>query len=394
MKTIDMDDVNPDGSGPEGKKFTRNDRKTITVRKVVWAGAAFIAIFSVFILAATGSLGIVEVEDNQVAVHVNYITGSKEVDTNPGYKIYAPFFQGVFTLDKTPQKYLMEGKVMDGNNSAPFLTVRASDGSNFWFESLEIQYVLIPGAAADVIEDSGVGDGFKRDWIRAYARSILRDEFGRFSAVEVADPSSYQTARVRSTDRMNEYLGPHGIEILQIITPKPRFDTRYENAIEERKVADQDVERLKAKEEQLLQEREQRLALVSKEKEIEWQSLQGDLVKAVKEAERQSILIKKGADRYKITREAEGQQELDRQTAEAEGLVAKYTKEAEGIRARTEALEKKGRVVVREALIQKLSNIHFTLVPYSRDPEPKRLEHTNANTAARNSALEGNKEEN
>ena len=394
MKTIDMDDVNPDDSGPEGQKFRRNDRKTITVSRVAWAGAAFIAIFSVFILAATGSLGIVEVEDNQVAVHVNYITGSKEVDTNPGYKIYAPFFQGVFTLDKTPQKYLMEGKVMDGNNSAPFLTVRASDGSNFWFESLEIQYVLIPSAAAGVIEDSGIGDGFKRDWIRAYARSVLRDEFGRFSAVEVADPSSYQTARVRSTDRMNEYLGPHGIEILQIITPKPRFDTRYENAIEERKVADQDVERLKAKEEQLLQEREQRLALVSKEKEIEWQSLQGDLVKAVKEAERQSILIKKGADRYKITREAEGQQELDRQTAEAEGLVAKYTKEAEGIRARTEALEKKGRVVVREALIQKLSNIHFTLVPYSRDPEPKRLEHTNANTAARNSALEGNKEEN
>jgi regulator of protease activity HflC (stomatin/prohibitin superfamily) len=207
---------------------------------------------------------------------------------------------------------------------------------------------------------------------------VLRDEFGRFSAVEVADPSSYTTARVRSTERLNEYLEPHGIRILQIITPKPRFDARYEEAIEERKVADQEVERLKQRELQLLQERERELALVQKEKEIQWEELQGDLKKRELESQREAIQITKEADRYKVTREAEGQQQLDRLTAESQGLVAKYTKEAEGIRARAEALEARGRVVVREALIEKLSRISFTLVPYSRDPMPKRLEHSDA----------------
>ena len=96
-----------------------------------------------------------------------------------------------------------------------------------------------------------------------------------------------------------------------------------------------------------------------------------------KEAEKESIFVQKGADRYKVTREAEGQAERDRDVAEAEGLVAKYTKEAEGIRARAAALEKKGAVIVREALIAKLANIRFTLVPYNRDPSPKRLEHMN-----------------
>jgi hypothetical protein len=393
MKTIDMDDVNPsDGSEPR-RSGPNKDRGgggagVPAAKKLVGMGLVALAALALMVLGVSGNLGIVEVEDNQIAVHVNYVTGKKEVDQNPGYKIYLPFIQSVFILDKTPQKYLMERNEMSDYNNAPFLTVRAADGSNFWFESLEIQYALIPGESAAVIEDSGTGEGFKRDWIRAYARSILRDEFGRFSAVEVADPSSYQTARVKSTDRLNEYLNPHGIQILQIITPKPRFDKRYEQAIEERKVADQDVERLKAKEEQLLQEREQQLALVSKEKEIEWQSLQGDLIKAVKEAERESILITKGADRYKITREAQGQQELDRYTAQAAGMVAKYTKEAEGIRARTEALEKKGRVVVREALIEKLSNIEFTLVPYSRDPQPKRLEHSDGSSISERGSLE------
>ena len=33
---------------------------------------------------------------------------------------------------------------------------------------------------------------------------------------------------------------------------------------------------------------------------------------------------------------------------------------------------------MREAIIEKLASIRFTLIPYSRDPEPKRLEHLHA----------------
>jgi membrane protease subunit HflC len=360
--------------------------KKVSAKGLLSGAVVAFAIFLLVGLGLSGNLGFVVVDDSEIAVTLNYVTGEREAITTPGVKTYIPFLQGVFKLDRTPQKYLMEGKGMRDDHHAPFLTVRASDGSNFWFESLEIQYAILPGAAVEVLDDSGLGDGFKRDWVRAYARSVLRDEFGRFSAVEVADPSSYQAARIRSTERLNEYLNPHGIEVLQILTPKPRFDPKYEKAIEDRKVADQDVERLKELENQLIQERAQQLALVEKEKEIEWQELQGDLVREQKEAEKESIFVQKGADRYKVTREAEGQAERDREFAEAEGLTAKYTKEAEGIRARAEALEKKGAVVVREALIAKLANIRFTLVPYNRDPSPKRLEHMNGTVIERESA--------
>ena len=382
MKTIDMDDEPPQdgGKGPRRPSYSgRKDGPQVKLppAKTLLSGCLVVSfIGTVLVLALSGNLGVVTVEDSEVAVKVNYISGDKEVITTPGYKLYIPFVQGVYKLDRTPQQFLMEGSGRQSENSAPFLTVRASDGSNFRFESLEIQYEIIPGMSDTIIEDSGVGDGFKRDWIRAFARSVLRDEFGRFSAVEVADPSSYQAARVRSTERLNEYLAPHGIKIVQIITPKPRFDPRYEEAIEERKVADQEVERLKQREAQLLQEREQALALVKKEKEIQWEELLGELKKLELESQRDAIQITKEADRYKVTREAEGQQQLDKLTAEAEGLTAKYTKEAEGITARAAALEARGRVVVREALIEKLTGIRFTLVPYSRDPMPKRLEHS------------------
>ena len=42
----------------------------------------------------------------------------------------------------------------------------------------------------------------------------------------------------------------------------------------------------------------------------------------------------------------------------------------------TKALEQRGEVVVREALVEKLLGVRFTLVPYSRDPAPERLEHS------------------
>ena len=78
-----------------------------------------------------------------------------------------------------------------GKRLRPILTVRASDGSNFRIDDLTILYEVIPGEAGKVLHDSGPGTGFKEEWIKAYARSILRDEFGRYTAVDVADPTVY-----------------------------------------------------------------------------------------------------------------------------------------------------------------------------------------------------------
>ena len=66
---------------------------------------------------------------------------------------------------------------------------------------------------------------------------------------------------------------------------------------------------------------------------------------------------------------------------EARGLEAKYTREAEGIESQALALAERGEVVVREAIIEKLLGVQFTLIPYSRDAEPKRLEHIDARSS-------------
>ncbi len=330
----------------------------------------------VLVLAVTGRLGVTQVEANEVAVRVNYLTGAETVITQPGYQFYLPYLQGVFTFDRTTQEYVMSGDHYSGTNQAPKLTVRANDGSNFWFEELKIQYEIIPGEAGIVLNDSGRGELFKEEWIKAHARSILRDEFGRYSAVEVANPTVYKRAPEEARRRMNEILHQHGVDVVRIITPNPKFDPAYEHAIETRKEADQEVQELQARAQQLEQVREQRLAAVRKEKEVEMQSLTGELARERLTAEREAIRITKAADAYSAMRVAEGEAELARLSAEARGLTAKYQNEAEGITSRAQALEERGRVVVREALVDKLLGVKFTLVPYSKDPAPQRLEHS------------------
>ena len=337
------------------------------------AGIIFVALIG--IAFATGRLGIISIADGQVGVLVSYMGGKKEVITDPGIRIYIPAVQEIFLFDKTSQEFRMQGERFLNENHVPKLTVRANDGSNFFFEELTILYQIIPGDAAKILEDSGSGDGFKMNWIKAYARSVLRDEFGRFSAVDAADPTQFKAATSASHIRLNELLSPHGLEVTKVITPKPKFDAKYERAIEDRKEADQEVERLRAREEQLVEEKKKSLAAVLKEKEIEKTSLVGDLRRELLSAEQESIRVSRGADAFAIERKLDGQGFLAERIAEARGLEAKYTKEAEGLASRVKALEDRGQVVVRETLIQKLGQITFTFLPYSRDPQPKRLEH-------------------
>jgi regulator of protease activity HflC (stomatin/prohibitin superfamily) len=301
----------------------------------------------------------------------------------PGYCFYMPFIEEVYILDKSQQKFVMQGERYQSANHVPKLTVRASDGSSFYFEEMPIQYEIRPEMAATILYDSGPRDAFKEEWVKAHARSILRDEFGRFTAVQAANPTVFDQARIEAKRRLNETLQPHGIEVVLIGTPNPKFDQAYEQAIEDRKSADQEVERLDAKGEQLVEERERRLAAVEREKSVEMQELQGDLTRKLLEAERDRIQVEKAADAYATERRVSGEAQRGELTEQARGMVVKYTKEAEGIASQAQALEQRGAVVVREALIQKLTGIRFTLVPYSRDPAPQRLEHSDLRDATR-----------
>jgi len=338
-------------------------------------GVLFLLLVLVGAGLLTGRAGIVEISEREVGVIVNYMTGEEELVNQPGYRIFVPILEQAFKFDKSPNEFVMEGTKDRDSNHVKKLTVRANDGSNFWFETLKIQYQLLPSHATYLLHDSGEGEAFKQNWVRAYARSILRDEFGRYSAEEVADPSGYKTATANAKKRLNDSLRPHGVEIFKIITPKPKFEASYEKAIEDRKVANQQVEKLKIEANQLLKERDRRLANIERDKATEYELLLGTLEAQRISAEKDAVEVQKSADAWAITQRGAGQAEKDALLAEARGLETAARKEAEGLTARVEALAKRGDILVRETLAKKLASISFEIIPYRRDPAPVRLEH-------------------
>ena len=343
-------------------------------KRVAMGCLGFTLVGALAIILLTGQGGIVEVKDTQVAVVVNYLTGESKVVTQPGYSFFVPFLKQAFLFDKSVQEFQMSGDVDRDNNHVSKLTVRANDGSNFGFDEVNIQYELLPAMADFVLTDSGSGDAFKSNWVRAYARSILRDEFGKFSASEVADPTNYNTATFEAKARLNAVLREHGIQIIQIITPKPKFDESYERAIEDRKVANQEVERIKARAEQLRRERDRLLAEIESEKAVEYEVLKGSLEAERISAEREQVRVERSADAYKTRLVGEGQAALAAMIAQARAAREKATKEAEGLKAKADALALKGEVLVRERLAERLADIEFELIPYTRDAAPDRVE--------------------
>lgn len=364
---------------PSGRPFNF-DVGNLPIRRIVAIVAVLIVIGLAVFFVKSGRGGLVDVADTEVAVIVNYITGNSRLVEQPGYQIFLPFFEQAFLFDASPNLFLMEGERDIDPNHVKKLTVRANDGSNFWFETLEIQYRLVPARAPYLLHDSGPGTGFKQNWVRAFARSVLRDEFGRYSAEEVADPTSYKIATQKATQRLNDLLQVHGVEIIQIITPKPKFDALYEKAIEDRKVANQEVEKLKIKQEQLQRERERRLASIDRDKATEYEQLLGTLEANRIAAEKSRVQVEKAADAHKIEQVNYGRALEQELLARAGAREAQARKEAEGLNARVEALAARGEILVREALAEKLAQIRFSIVPYRRDPAPVRIEHMGAAT--------------
>jgi hypothetical protein len=319
--------------------------------------------------------GVVEVADDQAAVVVDALSGERTVSTVPGYRLFVPWKQEVHLLDKSPDELVFEGTAFNPPNVVPFIEVRGKDGSRFNFERFSLQYALITSAADRVLDDAGPGDGFKRDLARAYARAYLRDEINRLDPEEVIRPDNARAAMTRVMERLNRALASHGIEVLEVATPKPTFDKAFEDLLNRRKHGDLEVTRLQTLSTTLPLERERRLEAVRAEKAAESSLLHLNLARNEATAEREFQKITTDADIFYSNRIRAGQAALVELEARAEGLRTRYAGLKEDREHEIENLEKYGEFAVRAALVRGLADIQFNITPYSRDPAPKRVEH-------------------
>lgn len=334
---------------------------------IVWKTLAAVIFIGFFFFSAK------DIEPGEVALKVNNVTGSQTPISQAGWTLRLPWFQSVYILDARPQTFLMknQNQYEDGLH-APELSVRASDGSNFHFTDTTIIFQLLPERVVTTVRDSGLEDGYI-GWMKPVARSILRDEFGRESTIDVSNPTTYGSAANRARRRLNEVLRPHGIAVSQLVTPRPLFNQDYERAIEERNALGNELEVIGSNLDRAQPNRERQLAEVDQEKNRTFQQTRAQLEALLAQTLAEQAQAHREVDVYAIEQAGRGQAARSaamQQAQELEGeLVARY----EARRAEIQAYSQQPVARVMEVLAGRLSGVTIAISPWSDDASPSRI---------------------
>jgi membrane protease subunit HflC len=314
------------------------------------------------------------IEAGQVAVRVNNLTGGKEVITQPGLVLRLPFgIHDVFILDVSPQTFHLRGTTTKGPLEGRELDVRASDGSNFAFNDTTILFRAIPGKAGETLRDSGLGHAYY-EWMLPYVRSILRDEFGRESTIGVSNPTTFGEAESRAKGRLNKLLGEHGIEVTSIVTPRPRFSKDYEDLIEARNQAENQLAVIDSELQRAKTERDRLLAEVERDQNKIIQTKRAELETELATAVTAQTQTRREADAFKIDKVAIGEAARSAAKGKAVELKGELDAEYAAKKAQIDAFRNQPVERVMERLGERLKGVTIDIQPYHQDGSPKRIQ--------------------
>ena len=321
------------------------------------------------------------VEAGQVAVRVNNVTGAREVITQPGLIMRLPFgIHDVFILDVSPQTFHLRGSTNKGPLEARELDVRAADGSNFAFNDTTILFRAIPGKAADTLRDSGLGHAYY-EWMLPYARSILRDEFGRESTIGVSNPTTFGEAESRAKSRLNKLLNEHGIEVTSIVTPRPRFSKEYEDLIEARNTAENQLAVIDSELQRAKTERDRKLAEVERDQNKVIQTKRAELEGQLATAVTTNTQTHREVDSYKIDKVAAGEAAKSAAKSQATELKGQLEAEYASRKAEIDAFRNQPVERVMQRLGERLKGVTIDIQPIRQDGSPQRVQLENVGGA-------------
>ncbi|MDF1798383.1 MAG: SPFH domain-containing protein [Planctomycetota bacterium] len=311
----------------------------------------------------------VKIEPNEIGIKIHPWSGAVSTLEGAGYHWALPGLAEVYRISSVPRTLVF------GQKGGPArLDVRSADGSGFYFEEVRIDFRVSSAGAQDYLADSGLSADAARRFVGAFARPILCEEFGRHTVQEVTDALVRDVARSRALDRLAAELEPHGIELIDVTTGKLSFDRDYETAIGQRKVADQEVERLTEALVQKEREREKRLTSVRSEIDMRNELMDGELARKRTEAQTAALKARTDAEAWSLKHRAAGEVQRDELLAQAVSVEDSVRKTVAAFQSELAALEGRGLAAVRERLVQSLAGTRFKLTPFTQDASPERVE--------------------
>ncbi|MBC8246635.1 MAG: prohibitin family protein [Deltaproteobacteria bacterium] len=258
---------------------------------------------------------------------------------------FMPFINDWDVFDTKLQNLEMTySQVRGDRKSRDDLVLKTIDGNDISLDVI-IAYRIDANKAPHILQYVARDDATLRDKIvRTVARSKPRDIFGELKteAFYVADAREAQS--IKAKEALQKILGPMGVVVEKVLTNDYRFNPEYQKAIEDKKVADQQVEKNKSAQHAATEEYKRKL-----------EEAKGEVNKMVADADGQYLKDKIEADVY------QEQQQLLAKAIQAEGIA-----EANGIQEMNNALAGSGgEAIVKLRIAEAIQGKRIILLPVS-----------------------------
>jgi len=308
-----------------------------------------------------------QIAADEVAVVVNNLTGGIKLVNRAGAILYYPFIQDIYILDKREQVLKMTSAEIDEKHPQGIpLLVKSIDGGDVVLD-LQIQYMLNADFAMYIVQNTGVGDLFKTKWLYDYARTVCYYCYGELTLGEFPVASLRDQKAQKAKNEINKMLESHGFYITSINLSDYRYYREYAEKIQERRLADKEVEEQKTRASAAKENQKKVVVEETKKLEVEVARFRGECDKRIMDARGSAEAKKQDAEAYVIQKRYEADAEYERLAKESEAVLATVKADAEGIRVLRNALEGEGgRNMVRLEYAKRLKQAIIRSIPIVR----------------------------
>ena len=289
--------------------------------------------------------------ETEVGVRTHKLTffGQKGVEERvyaPGSTyFFLPFINDWNVFDTKLQNLEMTySKIKGDRKTQDDLVFKTVDGNDISLDVI-IAYRIDASKAPYILQYVAPDDLTLRDKIvRTVARSKPRDIFGELKTESFYVAEARETQANKAKEALQQILGPMGIVVEKVLTNDYRFNPEYTKAIEDKKVADQQVEKNKSAQHAALEQYKRKL-----------EEARGEVNKMVADADGQYLKDKIEADVY------QEKQQLIAEAIKTEGIA-----EAKGIQEMNNALAGSGgEAIVKLRIAEAIQGKRIMLLPVS-----------------------------
>ncbi len=289
--------------------------------------------------------------ETEVGVRTKKLTlfGEKGVEQ----KVYAPGSTYMFlplindwhTFDIKLQNLEFTKNINKGDRGTKDdLLLKTIDGNDISLDVI-IVYRIDPEKAYLILQNVARNNQELRDKIvRTIARSKPRDIFGELKTEEFYVSEKREAQAKKAKDILQDMFDPMGIIIEKVLTKDYRFNPKYQQAIEDKKVADQKMEKNKSAQHAVEEEYKRKL-----------EEAKGEVNKLVADVDGEFLKAKIKVDVY-----------YEKQELLAKAIMAEGIAEAKGIREMNDAMASAGgEALVKLRIAEALQGKKIVVLPVS-----------------------------